>query len=78
MAEIKNSILAGIFFGISMGVVFTLMYDSKYGIISGIASGLFFGTAIYLFTRSKTVQNQTQIENIEGQKLFIQAGLIIL
>lgn len=78
MTDIKNSILAGIFFGISMGVVFTLMYDSKYGIISGIASGLFFGTAIYLFTRSKTVQNQTQIENIEGQKLFIPAGLIIL
>ena len=50
MAEIKNSILAGIFFG----------------------------TAIYLFTRSKTVQNQTQIENIEGQKLFIPAELIIL
>ncbi len=74
MAEIKNSILAGIFFGISMGVVFTLMYNSKYGIISGIASGLFFGTAIYLFAKSKTFQNQTQIKILKGKKLFIQAG----
>lgn len=74
MAEIKNSILAGIFFGISMGVVFTLMYDSKYGIISGIASGLFFGTAIYLFAKSKTVHNQTKIENIEGQKIIYSGG----
>src|SRR5690606_11841289 len=46
MAEIKNSILAGIFFG----------------------------TAIYLFAKSKTVQNQTKIENIEGQKKFYSGG----
>lgn len=46
MAEIKNSILAGIFFG----------------------------TAIYLFAKSKTVQNQTKIENIEGQKIIYSGG----
>lgn len=74
MAEIKNSILAGIFFGVSMGIVFTLMYDSKYGIISGTASGLFLGIAIYLFVKSKTVQNQTQIENIEGQEIIYTGG----
>lgn len=74
MAEIKNSILAGIFFGISMGVVFTLMYDSKYGIVSGIISGLLFGIAIYLFITSKAVQSQTQIENIEGQKIIYSGG----
>ena len=74
MAEIKNSILAGIFFGVSMGIVFTLMYDSKYGIASGITSGILFGIAIYLFVKSKAVQNQTQIENIEGQKIIYAGG----
>ena len=74
MAEIKNSILAGIFFGISMGIVFSLMYGSKYGVISGILSGLFFGIAIYMFTKSKVVENQTQIENIEGQKIIHSGG----
>src|SRR5690606_32705161 len=74
MAEIKNSILAGIFFGVSMGIVFSLMYGSKYGIISGILSGLFFGIAIYMFAKSKVVQIQTQLENIEEQKISYSGG----
>lgn len=74
MAEIKNSILAGIFFGVSMGIVFSLMYGSKYGIISGILSGLFFGIAIYMFAKSKVVQSQTQLENIEEQKIIYLGG----
>ena len=74
MAAIKNSFLAGIFFGVSMGIVFSLIYESKYGIISGIVSGLFFGIAIYLFVNSKTIKNQTQIKNIEGQEIIYSGG----
>src|SRR5690554_7881773 len=74
MTEIKNSILAGIFFGVSMGIVFSLIYGSKYGIMAGVFSGLFFGIAIYMFAKSKVVQNQTQIKNTEQQKIIYSGG----
>jgi len=74
MAEIKNTILAGLFFGITMGIVFGLMYGKEYGLISGIISGVAFGSVIYLFVKSKVVRQQTQIENNEGQKIIHSGG----
>lgn len=74
MTEIKNSILAGIFFGVVMGLFFSILFGSDYGLISGIFSGILFGVGIYLFVNSKTVKSQTQIENIHGLTIIHSGG----
>jgi hypothetical protein len=74
MIEIRNSILAGIAFGILMGLFFAFRFDIHYALTVGPISGLFFGTIIYFFVTSNTVKKQTQIENLEGKPIIRSGG----
>jgi hypothetical protein len=73
MAEIRNSILAGLAFGLLFGLYLAVRFDTKYALIGGLISGLIFGTSLYFFVTSKIVKRQTQIENLENRP-FIRSG----
>jgi len=74
MTEIKNSILAGLTFGLLSGGIFAVMFDPRYALIAGLISGLAFGTVIYFFVTSKTVRKQMHIENMEGKPVLRSGG----
>jgi hypothetical protein len=70
MTEIKNSILAGLAFALFFGLFLWFRYDTHTALVSGPISGIAFGTILYFFVTSKTVNRQTQIENVNGQKII--------
>jgi hypothetical protein len=74
MTEIRNSILAGLAFGLLFGLFLAVRFDASYAIIAGPISGLAFGTILYFFVTSKTVKRQTQIENHEGKPVIHSGG----
>ncbi len=74
MTEIRNSVLAGLAFGILFGVFLAFHFEIKYALIGGSISGLLLGLAIYFFVTSKTVKKQTQIENINGEPSIHSGG----
>lgn len=74
MTEKRNSILAGLAFGILFGLFLAFRFEIKYALIAGPISGLVFGFAIYFFMTSKTVKKQTQLENMDGEPIIRLGG----
>lgn len=74
MTDIKNSVLNGTFFGLIMGIWFSVIYDIHYAIISGLFSGILFGVGIYLFIKSKAVEEQTGLENNDGASVILSGS----
>jgi hypothetical protein len=74
MTEIRNAILAGLAFGLLLGLFFAVRFDTHYALIAGPVSGLAFGTALYFFVTSKTVKKQTQIANLDGKPIIRSGG----
>jgi hypothetical protein len=74
MIEIRNSIFAGLAFGIFFGLFLAFRYKADYALVAGPISGLVFGVAIYFFATSKTVKRQTQIENSAGNPIIHSGG----
>lgn len=74
MTEIRNSILAGLAFGLLFGIFLAVKFNPQYALIAGPISGLAFGAAIYFFVTSKTVKRQTQIENLDGKTIIRSGG----
>jgi hypothetical protein len=74
MKEFKNSILAGLAFGLILGLFFAVQSGIDYALIAGPIAGLAFGTIIYFFITSKTVKRQTQIENLDGKPIIHSGG----
>jgi hypothetical protein len=74
MTEIKNSVLAGLAFALLFGLFLAVRVDSHFALIAGPISGLVFGTALYFFVTSKTVKNQTQIKNLDGNPILHSGG----
>lgn len=68
--EIKSSILAGLEFGFLFGIFLAVIYGFKHALIAGPISGFAFGTMAYFFITSRTVKNQTQIANVEGEDII--------
>jgi hypothetical protein len=73
MSNLKNSIFSGLAFGLFMGIFFAISDGIYYAIFIGPLSGLFFGLAIYFFITSKTIKQQTEITNLDGQAI-VYAG----
>lgn len=74
MTEKRNSILAGIAFGLLFGLFLAFRFDTNYALIAGSISGLAFGAITYFFVTSKTVKKQTQIENLDGKPIVHSGG----
>ena len=74
MTEIKNSILAGVIFGLIFGLFQAFSRDINYALIVGPISGLLFGIAVYFFVTSKTVKRQTQIEKSDDKTIVYSGG----
>ena len=74
MTEKRNSIIAGLAFGILFGLFLAFRFEIKFALIAGPISGLVFGFVIYFFVTSKTVKKQTQIENIDGEPIIHSGG----
>ena len=67
MEKIRNSILAGLAFGILFGIFLAVLFGINYALIAGPISGFAFGITLYFFLASKTVHRQTQIQTAEGE-----------
>lgn len=72
---LKAALALGIFFGVTMGIVFGLLDGWKVGLIIGGASGAFFGlivgaafTAFYAYQKRKAVQMPLELET--GEKIL--------
>jgi len=70
MTDIRNSILAGIAFGIMIWLFYLLVFAGRNAIYTGILSGIAFGTIIYFFVTSKTVNDQTKLTDQDGQTII--------
>jgi|SRR6185437_103243 len=70
MIDIRNSILAGLAFGLLFGLFLAVWADIDYALIAGPISGLAFGIAGYFFVTSKTVNRQTQIKTADGETII--------
>jgi hypothetical protein len=74
MTEIKNSVFAGLAFGLLFGLFLAVRFDPYYALIAGPISGLAFGTVLYFFVTSKTVKKQTQIKNLDSTPILHSGG----
>ena len=74
MTQIRNSILAGLAFGLLFGIFLAARFDPKYAMIAGPISGLAFGLVIYFFVTSKIVKRQTQILTVAGETIIHSGG----
>jgi phosphate/sulfate permease len=74
MTEIRNSVLAGLAFGLLFGIFHAVLYDINTAIVAGPIAGLAFGVAIYFFITSKIVDRQTQIENLNDKPIVRLGG----
>ena len=71
MTERRNSIFAGLAFGLLFGLYLAFRYEIQYALICGPISGLLFGLGMYFFISSKTVKRQTQLELNDGQTIIL-------
>ena len=85
----KNSIIAGLVFGLLMsawfavspvvlgwlGIVTPTPFPIVSHVISGMISGVLFGTGCYLFVTSKTFKKQTQITLADGETVIYSNGV---
>jgi len=74
MTKIRNSILAGLAFGLLFGLFLAIPFDINYTLIAAPISGLAFGVTLYFFLTSKTVKRQTQIQIADGEKIIHSGG----
>jgi hypothetical protein len=67
----KNAILSGIFFGVFMGAFWAFMNGISWVVLfQGVFCGIFFGIFMYLFSNSKKINQQTQVEITEDDELI--------
>ena len=74
MTNIKNSVLAGIAFGLLFGIYLTFSSGLKNALIAGPIAGIVFGLSMYLFVSSKKVKTQTQIDVDDKEILYSGAA----
>jgi hypothetical protein len=74
MTNIKNSVLAGIAFGLLFGIYLTFSSGLKNALIAGPIAGIVFGLSMYLFISSKKVKTQTQIDVDDKDILYSGAA----
>jgi len=70
MTDIKNSVIAGIAFGVLFGIYMAFVNGFEYAIIAAPLSALAFGAGIYFFISSKKLNKQTEIEVLEGESIL--------
>ncbi|MEO8150245.1 MAG: GRAM domain-containing protein [Bacteroidia bacterium] len=70
MTEIKNSILAGVVFGVLFGLFNSFLFGTHNILIIAPIAGVLFGAGIYFFLTSKTVKKQTQVQTAEGENII--------
>ena len=78
----KESILAGLFFGLICGIFQFFVVGLVGGLIVGIVSGVLFSGALYLFVNSGRIKRQTSVDDAEllpGEKILLSklANLVI-
>ena len=74
MSNTKNSLIAGLAFGAMLGLFFMFLFDVRFGFVAGSISGLLFGLAIYFFTNSKAIDQQTKIEGLQESDIVFSGG----
>ncbi|MDG5767825.1 hypothetical protein QA596_10135 [Balneolales bacterium ANBcel1] len=74
MTEKRNSIIAGIAFGLLSGLFYAFYIAIEYALIAGPVTGLAVGVAMYYFVTSRMVKEQTQIENMKGESIIRSGG----
>ncbi len=72
MTQIKSTIIAALLYTIVLGIFMDFIYPVKEALIIAIITGLFFVVFMYLFSTSKNIKNQTQINLYEGDKIIYE------
>lgn len=72
--EVKNSIIAGIVFGLLFGLFLAIRFDIKLVLLAGSLSAIAFGLFVYFFSTSKKVKKQTEIVNEDGEQIFFSGS----
>ena len=70
MKKIRDSVLAGLFFGVIMGLVFLTVFDLRSAIIAGLVAGASFGLGIWFFLSSKKIKKQTELKLQQGDEIL--------
>ena len=73
----KRAAIAGLYFGIPMGLLYIFTSGLLQGLIMGILSGFLFGLIAYLFVNSKSIRKQTAIGEetlLPGEKIVLPIG----
>ena len=73
MAEIRNSIGAGLIFGLLAGIFLAILININFALIVGSVSGFAFGATLYFFVTSKIVKRQTRLQ-IENEQIIYSGG----
>lgn len=74
MTEKRNSILAGVTFGLLFGLFLAFRSEMEDAFIAGPISGFAFGFGVYFFMTAKPVKQQTQIEHKDGEPVIRSGG----
>lgn len=74
MAEIRNFIIAGLAFGLIIGIYLAFQFGINYALIAGPVSGFAFGALLYFFVTSKIIDQRTQVQVGKGEKIIYYGG----
>lgn len=70
MTQTKDSVLAGLLFGVIMGLLLLFFYDMQYAVYGALISGMSFGLGIWFFLTSKNIKKQTELKLQEGEEVL--------
>ncbi|MFP4288096.1 MAG: hypothetical protein ACOC2E_01995 [Bacteroidota bacterium] len=70
MKKTRDSVLAGLFFGVIMGLFFLILFDLQSAVVTGLVAGIGFGLGIWFFLTSKKIKKQTELKLEEGEEVL--------
>ncbi len=70
MTKTKDSVLAGLLFGVIMGLLLLFFYDMQYAVYGALIAGVSFGLGVWFFLTSKNIKKQTELKLQEGEEVL--------
>ena len=65
--SLKNSIIAGLLFGICLGVFASMVDSTLWGVLCGLGGGILFGGIVYLSKRPEALPETETINELEKE-----------
>ncbi|WP_443938252.1 hypothetical protein [Pedobacter sp. MW01-1-1] len=68
--SVKNAVIASLLFMVVFGLLESFAFGLKNALIAAPIAALFFGLAIYFFSKSRKINKQTELEGINENELI--------